>query len=274
MNLNKQKDTNIALLTDSHEKTINNLYSKFGLSRSFRESSQSNSTYFINSNKITKLQSTKKLTNLSNQILLTQSLEKISRNSTLEGNEILYHIKKKNLRKTLMFQEMIKSKSILNISKPSYVPNDKNVISISKFPSNIGIVKKPKETFKNIYKSFNEMSKIYKNLSSKLGKSLEEIDKTSYQIKNKEKIKDNNMLGVIVKNKDINIDSRKKNMGELSKDDVLKQYNLINLTKDEHAEDIIKKNRLIEYKPKNNIKLKINHTKLINLINNIKIKKK
>ena len=278
INFDKNKDIKIGDMSESFEHIIDGIYSKFKDNTNktkYYEKNFKNTCY--PSSKMSKIFTNKNKTNLKKNNLSNHKLtyDNLTVQDTAEAdyNKINDYLKNKLTKTATKLSNLDNSiTSIVNnqLTNPATTYNE----TINKFT---GFVKS-KNRFSMIYNTMNDLGKEYNKISTKLGKSVEKLDKDIYLFKNKEKFEQNKLFGGIKTQKIFIMKDEKKETfeNELSKKFVLKEYELINILKDSQAGNVFKKyinkNGINAYHE--NIRFKKNHEKILSILDSISIKKK
>jgi hypothetical protein len=266
INLDYSKEMNINALTHESERVINDIYSAIDNMKIIKRSSkQSNIRKASPSRRTTtspkRFVSSTKLTNSNYPLSIYKDTDQSIESINFRKN-IITEIPKESNRETLF--------SFFNTELPT-VKRDNVEVNEFHFA-------KPSERLSIIYKSFNGIGNEYYKLSNNIEKSLDKFKQRLYLLRNKEKIKQNKIIGETKAKKNYNLldpPFKPKMIKELDKNEVLKDYHLINKIKDDYAEYVWKKFE----KPADNsnlqkIKFQKNHKQILNILDSMKIHKK
>jgi hypothetical protein len=246
----------IAAKLDSYEKAIENICHKI------------DPPAIIPTNRIKRIFGNQKINELS--ILKAKTI--ISSNITIESPTVDDYTSTKETIKLKIKPKLILNE--LNISQESVITEGDNL-----FPTQLKNykIKVPKIKLNEVYKSFNEISGHQKQLTTKVNKTVNEINKSIYQINNKDLIEQNEIFGGIqrVKMFDMNENVKREFGLQINKNKVLKEYKMINIVKKDFAKLIYKKYiKTDQYNlSARKDKFKINHKKIVDLIDNIRKKR-
>jgi hypothetical protein len=259
INIDYTKETNINALTEESEKVIYDICSSID--------NLQNINYKKKLTTIKRSISPKKSLYFSRKIIKST---KIKLNSEYNFDESIGSEYNKKVLHTEAPKEICDSSlSFFNIDLPSVKLTECDII-LNRFS-------RPKARLSDIYHNFDGISNEYYKITNIIEKSKDKYKKNIQIMQNKEKIEQNKLLG------DINLNKNKcftdppkkvKVIKDLDKNEVLKDYNLINKMKDDYAEYVWKKFEVPIYVSTNRVRFQKNHKEIMNLLDNLKIKKK